>query len=165
MKMTSLTYVPTPSKLIMVSQKMHTIAFAFSFLRLHFILSRTQKSRFNFSLVFNQFNITVVPPLAYVILAPMKLYLLAPSVKLIDTNLMGRHRKLIFITFLLFHGCVPWFRTHPTPKKCNTGQNTNMTPPRSQTFLMVPITVHSWRLLSLSMTKNFLCGSSLIPGI
>jgi len=165
MKMTSLSYVPTPSKLIMVSHMMHTIVFAFSSLRLHLILSRTRKSVSNFSLVFSQSDITVVPPLAYVILATMKLYLLAPSAKLTDTNLMGRHHKLISFIFPLSHGCVPWFRTHPMPEKCNTGRNTNTTPPRSQTFLMVPITVHSWRLLSPSMMKNFPCGSSLIPGI
>ena len=163
--MTSLSYVPTPSKLIMVSRTMHTIVFAFSFLRLHLILSRTQKSRSNFSLVFSQSNITVVPPFAYVILAPMKLYLLAPSAKLTDTNVMGRHHKLIFNIFPLFHGYVPWFQTYPMPKECNTGKNTNTTPPRSQIFLMVLITIHSWRLLSLSVMKNFPCGSSLIPGI
>jgi hypothetical protein len=165
MKTTSLSYAPTPSKLIMVSQMMHTIVFAFSFLRLHLILSRTRKSGSNFSLVFSQSNITVVPPLAYVILAPTKLYLLAPSAKPTDTNLMGRHHKLFFNIFPLSHGCVPWFRTHPMPKKCNTGRNTNTTPPRPQIFSMVLITVHSWRLLSLSMMKNFPCGSSLIPGI
>ena len=164
--MTSLSYVPTPSKLIMVSQMMHTIVFAFSFLRLHLILSRTQKSRSNFSLVFSQSNITVVPPLSYVILAPMKLYLLAPSAKLTDTNLMGRHHKLIFNIFPLFHSYMPQFRIHPMPKKeCNTGWNTNTTPPRSQIFSMVLITIHSWRLLSLSVMKNLPCGSSLIPGI
>ena len=163
--MPSLSYVPTPSKLITVSQMMHTTVFAFSSLRPHLILSRTQKSGSNFSLVFSQSNITVVPPLAYVIPAPMKLYLLVPSAKLINTNLMGRHHKLIFNTFPLSHGYRPWFRTHPTPKRCNTGQNTNTTPPRSQTFLTAPITVHSWRRLSLLMMKNFPCGSSLIPGI
>src|SRR6266446_7767072 len=127
----------------MVSQMTHTIVFAFSSLRLHLILSRTQKSGSNFSLVFSQSNITVVPPLAYVILAPMKLYLLAPSAKLTVTNLMGRHHKLFFNIFPLSHGYVPWFRTNPTLKKCNTGRNTNTTPIRSQTFLMVPITVPS----------------------
>ena len=35
--------MPTPSKSIMVSQMMHIIAFTFSSLRLHLILSRTQK--------------------------------------------------------------------------------------------------------------------------
>ena len=59
--MTSLSYVPTPSKSIMVSQMMHTIVFNFSSLRLHLILSRIQKSRSNSSLVFSQSNITVVP--------------------------------------------------------------------------------------------------------
>jgi hypothetical protein len=165
MKTTSLSYVPTPSKSIMVSQTMHTIAFVLSSLRLHLILSRIQKSGFNFSLVFSQSNITVVLPLVYVIPAPMKLYLRAPSAKLIGTNLTGRHHKHIFSISPLSHGCVPWFRTHPMPKKCNIGQSTNTTPPRSQTFLMVHITVHSWRLLSPSMMKNFPCGSSLIPGI
>ena len=165
MKMTSLSYVPTPSKWIMVSRMTHTIVFAFSSLRLHSILSRTRKSGSNFSLVFSQSNITVVPPLAYVILAPMKLYLLAPSAKPTVTNLMGRHHKLFFNIFPLSHGCVPWFRIHPMPKKCNTVRNTNTIPPRSQTFLMVPIRVHSWRLTLLSMMKNFPCGSSLIPGI
>ena len=89
MNTTSLSYVPTPSKSIMVSQMMHTTVFAFSSLRLHLILSRIQKSESNFSLVFSQSDITVVLPLVYVILAPMKLYLLAPSAKLTDTNLMG----------------------------------------------------------------------------
>src|ERR1700734_720620 len=147
----------------MVSQMTHTIVFAFSSLRLHLILSRTQRSGSNFSLVFSQSDITVVPPLVYVILAPMKLYLLAPSAKLTDTNLIGRLHKPIFNISPLSHGCVPWFQTHPMPKKCNTDQSTNTTPLRSQTFLMVPITVHSWRLLSLSVMKNFPCGSSLIP--
>ena len=165
MKTISLSYVHTPSKSNMVSQMMHTIVFAFSTLRLHLILSRTQKSGSNFSLVFSQSNITVVPPLVYVIPAPMKLYLLAPSAKLIDTNLMERRRKLIFNISPLSHGCVPWFRTRHMPKKCNTDQSTNITPPRSQIFLTVPITVHSWRLLSLLMMKNFPCGSSLIPGM
>lgn len=165
MKMTSLSYAPTPSKLIMVSRMMRTIVFAFFFLRPHLILSRTRKSGSNFSPVFSQSNITVVPPLAYVILAPMKLYLLAPSAKPTDTNLMGRHHKLIFNIFPLSHGCVPWFRTYPTPKECDTGRNTNTTLRRSQIFSMVLITVHFWRLLSLSVMKNFPCGSSLIPGI
>ena len=115
MKMTSLSYVPTRSKSIMVSQMMHTIVFAFSSLRLHLILSRIRKSGSNFSLVFSQSDITVVPRLVYVILAPMKLYLLAPSAKLTDTNLTGRHHKLISNISPLFHGCVPWFRTHPMP--------------------------------------------------
>src|ERR1700728_4879005 len=149
----------------MVSRTMHTIVFAFSFLGRPLILSRTRKRESDFSLVFSQSNITVVPPLVYAILAPTKLYLLAPSAKPTDTNLMEKNRKLIFIIFLLSHGCVPWFRTPPTPKKCNTGQSTNMTPPRSQTYLTVPIIVHSWRLLSLLMMKNFPCGSSLIPEI
>ena len=147
MNTTSLSYVPTPSKSIMVSQMMHITVFAFSSLRLHLILSRIQKSESNFSLVFSQSDITVVLPLVYVILAPMKLYLLAPSAKLIDTNLMGRRHKLIFSIFLLSLGCVPWFQTLPMPKKCSTVQNTNTTPPRSLIFLMVLITVHSWRLL------------------
>src|ERR1700679_502734 len=134
MKMTSLSYVLTPSKSIMVSQMMRTIVFAFSSLRLHLILSRTQKSESNFSPVFSQSDMTVVPLLAYVILAPMKLYLLAPSAKLTDTNLMGRHRKLIFNIFPLSRDCVPWFQTHPMPKKCNTDQSTNTTPLRSQIF-------------------------------
>ena len=144
---------------------MHTIVFAFSFLRLHSRLSRTRKSGSNFSLVFSQSNITVVCPRVYAILALTKIYLLAPSAKLTVTNLMGRHHKLFFNIFPLSHGYVPWFRTNPMLKKCNTGRNTNTTPLRSQTFLMVPITVHSWRLLSLSMMKNFPCGSSRIPGI
>ena len=165
MKTTSLSYTPTPSRLIIVSRMTHTIVFAFSFLRLHSILSRTWKSGSNFSLVFSQSNITVVLPLAFVILAPMKLSLLAPSANLTDKNLMRRHHKLIFNIFPLSHGCVPWFRTYPTSERCNTGQNTNMTPPRSEIFLMVPITVHSWRLFSLSVMKNFPCGFSLIPGI
>ena len=143
MKMTSLSYVPTPSKSIMVSQMMHTIVFNFSTLRLHLILSRIQKSGSNSSLVFSQFNITVVPPLVYVILAPMKLYLLAPSAKLTNTNLMERHHKHIFIISPLSHDCMLWFQTHHMPKKCNTSHSTNTTLPRSQTFLMVPITVHS----------------------
>src|ERR1700734_2060209 len=163
MNTTSLSYVPTPSKSIMVSRMMHTTVFAFSSLKLHLILSRIQKSESNFSLVFSQSDITVVLPLVYVILAPMKLYLLAPSAKLTDTNLMGRHRKLIFNISPLSRNCVPWFQTHPMPKKCNTDQSTNTTPLRSQTFLMVPITVHFWRLLSLLVEKNFPCGSSLIP--
>jgi len=163
MKLTSLSYVPTPSKLIMVSQGMHTLVFDFSSLRLHLILSRIRKSGSNSSLVFSQSNITVVPPLVYVILAPMKLYLLAPSAKLTDTTLMGRHHKHISIISPLFHDCVLWFQTHHMPKKCNTGQSTNTTPPRSQIFLMVPITVHSWRLLSLLVMKNFPCGFSPIP--
>ena len=162
MKLTSLSYVPTPSKLIMVSQGMHTLVFDFSSLRLHLILSRIRKSGSNSSLVFSQSNITVVPPLVYVILAPIKLYLLAPSAKLTDTNLMGRHHKHIFIISPLSHDCVLWFRTQHMPKKCNTGQSTNTTPLRSQTFSMVPITVHFWRLLSLLVMKNFPYGSSLI---
>jgi hypothetical protein len=147
MKLTSLSYVPTPSKSIMVSQGMHTLVFNLSPLRLHLILSRIWKSRFNFSLAFSQSNITVVPPLVYAILAPIKLYLLAPSAKLTNKTLMGRHHKHIFIISPLSHDCVLWFQTHHMPKKCNTGQSTNTTPPRSQIFLMVPITVHSWRLL------------------
>ena len=143
MKMISLSYALTPSRLIMVSRMMHTIVFAFFFLRLHLILLRTQKSGSNFSLVFSQSSITVVPPLAYVIPVPTKIYLLAPSAKLTDTNQMGRHHKLISSTFPLSHDCIPWFRTQPMPKKCNTSLSTNTTPPRSQTFLMVPITVHS----------------------
>ena len=59
---------------------------------LHLILSRTRKSGSNFSLVFSQSNITVVPLLVYVILASMKLYPIAPSAKLTDTNLTGRHQ-------------------------------------------------------------------------
>ena len=39
---------------------MHTIVFILSFLRLHLILSRIQKSEFNFSLAFSQSNTTVV---------------------------------------------------------------------------------------------------------
>ena len=165
MKMTLLSYVPTPSKLIMVSRIMHTTVFAFSSLRRHLILSRTQKSGSNFSPVSSQSNITAVLPHAYVILAPMKLYLLAPSAKPTDTNLMGRHHRLISTIFPLSHGCVPWFRMHPMPKKCNTGRNTNTTPPRSQTFLMVLIIAHSYRLSSQLVMKNFPCGSSLIQGI
>lgn len=163
--MTSLSYVLTPSKSITVSQMMHTIVFAFSSLRLHLILSRTRKSGSSFYLVFSQSNITVVLPLAYVILALMKLYLLAPIAIPTDINLMGRHNKPFLIISLLFRGCAPWFRTHPMPKKCSTGRSTNMTQARSQTFLMVPITVHSWRLLSLLMMKYFPCGSSPIPEI
>jgi len=163
MKLTSLSYVPTPSKSIMVSQGMHTLVFDFSSLKLHLIRSRIQKSGSNSSLVFSQSDITVVPHLVYVILAPTKLYLLVPSAKLTDTNLMERHHKQIFIIFPLSHDCVLWFRTHHMPKKCNTGQSTNTTPPRSQIFLMVPITVHSWRLLSLLVMKNFPCGFSPIP--
>ena len=165
MKTTSLSYVPTPSRLIMVSWMMHTIVFTFSFLMLYLILSRTWKSGSNFSFVFSQSNIIVVLPLVFVILAPMKLYLLALSANLTNINLMGRHHKLIFNIFPLSHGCVPWFQTYPTSEKCNTGQNTNTTSPRSEIFLMVPITMHSWRLFSLSVMKNFPCGSSLIPGI
>ena len=163
MKLTSLSYVPTSSKSIMVSQGMHTLVFDFSSLKLHLIRSRIQKSGSNSSLVFSQSDITVVPHLVYVILAPTKLYLLVPSAKLTDTNLMGRHHKQISIISPLFHDCVLWFRTHHMLKKCNTGQSTNTTPPRSQIFLMVPITVHSWRLLSLLVMKNFPCGFSPIP--
>ena len=165
MKMTSLSYALTRSKSIMVSQMRHTIVFASSSLRLPSILSRIPKSGFNFSLAFSQSSITVVSPLAYVILALTKVYLLAPSAKLTDTYLMGRHHKLIFSTYPLSLDCVPWFQTQSMPKKCNTGRSTNITPPRSQTFSMVPITVHSWRLLSLLMMKNFPCGSSPIPEI
>jgi hypothetical protein len=165
MKMTSLLYMPTPSKSIMVSQGMHTLVFDFSSLRLYLILSRIWKSGSNSSLVFSQSNITVVPPLVYVILAPMKLYLLAPSAKLTDTTLMRRHHKHIFIISPLSHDCVLWFQIHHMPKKCNTSQSTNMTPPRSQIFLMVPFTIHSWRLLLLLVMKNFPCGFSLIPEI
>src|ERR1700678_480792 len=117
MKMTSLSYVPTPSKSIMVSQMMHTIVFDFFSLRLHLILSRIRKSGSNSPLVFSQSNITVVPPLVYVILAPMKLYLLAPSAKLTDTNLMGRHHKPISIISPLFHDCVLWFLNSSYAKK------------------------------------------------
>src|ERR1700722_16008585 len=147
MKMTSLSYVPTPSKSIMVSQMMHTIVFALSFLRLNLILSRTWKSAFNFSLAFSQSNITVVLPLVFSTLAPMKPYLLAQAVKLTDTNLMGRHHKHTFNISPLSHGCVPWFPTHRMQLKCNTGQSTNTTLTKSQTFLMVLITAHSLRLL------------------
>jgi hypothetical protein len=160
--MTSCLYVPTPLKSIMVLQIMPTPVFNFSFLKLHLICSRIQKSRSDSSLVFSQSDITVVP-LAYVILAPIELYLLVPSAKLTDTNLMGRHHKQISIisscSMIAFYG----FKLIICQKKCNTGQSTNMTPPRSQTFSMVPITVHSWRLLSLLVMKNFPCGSSLIP--
>ena len=135
--------MPTPSKSIMVSQVMHTIVFDLSSLRLHLILSRIQKSGSNFSLVLSQSDITVVPPLVYVILVPMKLYLLAPSAKLTDTNLMGRHHKHIPIISPLSHNCILWFQTHHISRKCNTSQSTNMTLPRSQTFLMMPITIHS----------------------
>ena len=93
----------------MVSQGMHTLVFDFSFLKLHLIRSRIRKSGSNFSLVFSQFDITVVPPLVYVILAPTKLYLLVPSAKLTDTNLMGRHHKQISIISPLFHDCMLWF--------------------------------------------------------
>ena len=110
-------------------------------------LLKTQRSGSNVSLVFSQFDITTVPLLVYVILALTNLYLLAQSAKLIDTNLMGRRHKLIFSIFLLSLGCVPWFQTLRMPKKCSTGQNTNTTPPRSLIFLMVLITIHSWRLL------------------
>ena len=122
--MTSLSYMHTPSKSIMVSQMMHTIVFYFSSLRLHLILSRIQKSKSNSSLVFSQSDITVVPPLVYVILAAMKLYLLAPSPKLTDTNLMGRHYKHISIISPLSHNCMLWFQAHYMSKKCNTGQST-----------------------------------------
>ena len=117
MKLTSLSYVPTPSKSIMVSQGMHILVFDFSSLKLYLICSGIQKSGSNFSLVFSQSDITVVAPLVYVILAPMKLYLLVPSAKLTDTNLMGRHHKHIFIISPLSHDCVLWFRTHHMPKK------------------------------------------------
>jgi hypothetical protein len=147
MKMSSCLYVPTPSKSIMVSQMIHTPVFDFSSLKLHLICSRIQKSGSNSSLVFSQSDITVVSPLAYVILAPMKLYLLVPSTKLTDTNLMGRHHKQISIISPSSHDCVLWFQTHHMPKKCNTGQSTNMTPPKSQTLLMVPITIHSCHYL------------------
>jgi Transposase family tnp2 len=149
MKITSLSYMPTHSKSIMVSQMMHTPVFNFSSLRLHLILSRIQKSESNSYLVFSQSNITVVPPLVYVILATMKLYLLAPSAKLTDKNLMERHHKHISSIFPLSHDCVLWFQTHHMPKRCNTSQSTNMTPPRSQTFLIMPITIHSWSLLTI----------------
>ena len=144
---------------------MHTIDFDFSSLRLHLILSIIQKSRSNSSLVFSQSDITVVPPLVYVILAHIKLYLLVPSAKLTSPNLMGRHYKHISIISPLSYNCMLWFQTHHISKKCNTSQSINMMLPRSQTFWMVPITVHSWRLLSLLVMKNLPCGSSLIPEI
>ena len=127
MKMTSCLYVPTPLKSIMVSQMMHTPVFNFSSLKLHLIRSRIQKSGSNSSLVFSQSDTTVVPPLVYVILAPMRPYLLVPSAKLTDTDLMGRHHKQIFIISPSSHDCVLWFQTHHMPKKCNTCQSTNMT--------------------------------------
>src|SRR6202789_4702935 len=110
MKLTSPSYMPTPSKSIMVSQGMHILVFDFSSLKLHLICSRIQKSGSNSSLVFSQSDITVVAPLVYVILAPTKLYLLVPSAKLTDTNLMGRHHKQISIISPLFPDGVLCFR-------------------------------------------------------
>ena len=143
MNMISLLYVPTLSKSIMVSQTMHTIVFAFSCLRLHLKLSGTQKSASNSFLVFSQFNITVALPLVYVILAPMKPYLLAPSAKLTDINLMRRHHSLTFIIFSLFLDCMPWFQIHLMLKKCNTDQSINTILTRSPTYLIVHIIVYS----------------------
>ena len=139
--------MPTPSKSIMVSQMMHTTVFALSFLRLNLILSRTRKSGSNFSLVFSQSNTIVVPPLVFAILAFTKPYLPAPTAKPTDTKLMGRHHKHISNISPLSHGCVPCFQTLPMRKKCNTDQSTNMTPPKSRTFLMVLIIAHSLRLM------------------
>ena len=144
---------------------MHTIVFVLSFLRLHLILSRIQKSKFNFSLAFSQSNTTVVPLLVSAILAPMKLYLVAPTAKLTNTKLMGRHHKPNFSISLLSHGYVQCFPIHSMPRKCNTAHNTNMILQRLQTFLMVLITAHCWRLLSLLVMKKFQCGSSQILGI
>jgi len=134
--------VPTPSKSNMVSPRMHTIVFALSFLRLHLILSRTQKSGSNFSLAFSQSNTTVVPPPVSAILAPMKPYLVALTATLTDTKLMGRHHKPISSISPLFHGYVQCYPTLLMQRKCNTGQNTNMILQRWQTFLMALITAH-----------------------
>jgi len=127
MKLTSLSYMPTPLKSNMVSPMMPTIVFSLSFLRPPLILSRTQKVGFNFSLAFNQSNTTVVPPPVSAILAPMKPCLPAQVAKLNNTKLMERHHKPPFTIFPLFHDCVQWFLTCLMQLKCNTGQSTNMT--------------------------------------
>ena len=157
--MTLLLYMPTPSSSNMVSSIRHTIVFAMSSLRLHLILLRTQKSTFNFSLAFSQFNIIAVTHHVSAILATMKPYPAVLIAKLTDTKLMGRHHKLILSIFPLFHSCVPCSPTHSMLKKCNTGQSTNLTPTR---FLMAPTTTHCLRLLLLFVMNTFQCGSSLI---
>src|SRR5271169_1589110 len=149
----------------MVSPRLHTIVFVLSFLRLHLILSRTQRSGFNFFLAFSQSNTTVAPLLVSAILALMKPYLLAPTAKLTDTKLMGRHHKPTSSISPLSPDYVQWFPTHLMQRRCNTAQSTNMTLQRSQTFLMVLITTHCLGLLSLLVMKKFQCGSSLILGI
>ena len=47
---------------------------------------------------------------------------------------MERHHKLLSIISPLSHGCMPWFRTLPMPKKCNTGRSTNTITPRLDIF-------------------------------
>src|SRR5271169_7186690 len=146
----------------MVSPRMPTIVFTLFFLRLHLILSRTQKSGFNFSLAFSQSNTTVVPLLVSAILALMKPYLLAPTARLTNTKLMGRHHKPTSSISPLSPDYMQWFPTHLMQRRCNTAQSTNMTLQRSQTFLMALITAHCLGLLSLLVMKKFQCGSSLV---
>ena len=139
--------------------------FGLSFLGLHWILSRTPKSGSNSSLAFNQSSCIVVLCPVSAILALMRTYLVVLTAKLINTKLMERHHRHTFNISLLSHGCMPWFPTHPMQKKCSINQSTNMTLQKSQIFLMVPLTAHCWRLLSILVMNEFLCGSSLIPEI
>ena len=137
--------------------------FGLSFLRLHWILSRTLKSRSNSSLAFSQSSCVVVLCPVSAILALMRTYLVVLTAKLTDTKLMERHHRHTFNISPLSYGCVPWFPTHQ--KKCSINHSTNMTLQKSQIFLMVPITTHCWRLLSILVMNKFLCGSSLTPEI
>ena len=139
--------------------------FGLSFLRLQWILSRTPKSRSNSSLAFNQSSCIVVLCPVSAILALMRTYLVVLTAKLTNTKLMEKHHRHTFNISLLSHSCMPWFPTHPMQKKCSIDQSTDMTLQKSQIFLMVPITAHCWRLLSILVMNKFLCGSSLIPEI
>ena len=140
--MTSLSYVPTPSKLIMVSQMMHTIVFNFSPQAPLDTLKNTEK-QIQFLSGFQPVQYHYCPSSCACYTGPCETLSTCPKCKLTNTNLIKRHHKHIFIISPLSHDCVLWFQTHYMPKKCNTSQSTNTTLPRSQTFLMMPITVHS----------------------
>ena len=99
--MTSLSYVPTPSKSIMVSQMMHTIVFNFSSLRLHLILSRIQKSRSNSCLVFSQSN-SLLSLLLCMLYWPLWNSIYLPQVQSWPIQIWWEDTTSIFPLYLLY---------------------------------------------------------------
>ena len=149
-----------PTLIYAYSLMRHTIVFAMSSLRLHLILSRTQKSVFNFSLAFSQFDCC---PLSYIYYTGHYETLSscvnckADSYKANEKTLQAYFEYLPFIPQL--HAM---FSNSSYAKKCNTSQSANLIPTRLQIFFDGITTAYCWRLLLLLMMNTFQCGSSLI---